>query len=89
MDDFIDLSKVWHQARDKMPNSCYGCQRNMILIAHQSKLGISRPMVTCEVLVPEVEEYLKENPDDCWCYVGELLLKEHRKLFWSNVAYGE
>lgn len=79
--DLIDLNKVWHQAKDVMPPSVYGGNHADFLCVHQFK-PTSHPSLTHEEYCPELEEYLKANPNDWWCRTGDLLKKEHRELYW-------
>lgn len=79
--DFIDLNKVWHQAKDVMPPSIYCGNHADLLCVHQFK-PTSRPILTHEEYCPEEESYLKASPNDWWCRTGDLLKKEHRELYW-------
>jgi len=76
--DLIDLNKVWHQAKDKMPD-IYGGRFNDYLCVHKFRPS-GHTHLTHEENCPELEEYLKRNPNDWWCNVWNLLKSEHNEL---------
>jgi len=76
--DLIDLSKVWHQAKDELPD-IHGGRYNDYLCVHKfSPSGHTH--LTHEENCPEFEEYLKKNPEDWWCNTWDLLKHEHSEL---------
>ena len=77
--DLIDFNKVWHQAKDKMPD-IYGGRYNDYLCVHKFRPS-GHTHLTHEENCPEFEEYLKKNPEDWWCNVWDLLKKEHNEKF--------
>ena len=77
--DLIDLNKVWHQAKDKMPD-IYGGRYNDYLCVHKFRPS-GHTHLTHEENCPEFVEYLQKNPDDWWCNVWDLLKKEHNEKF--------
>lgn len=79
--ELIDLSRVWHQAKDIVPPKIYGGNHSDVLCVHQFKPN-SHPHLTHEENCPEFEEYLRASPNDWWCRTGDLLKKEHRELYW-------
>lgn len=77
--DLIDLNKVWHQAKNTMPD-IYGGRYNDYLCVHKFR-PYGHTHLTHEENCPEFEEYLRKNPEDWWCNVWNLLKKEHNEKF--------